>query len=658
MDALLTLGLLGLPAAGVFALLASRMDWREAFAWSALAWAAYATTATWLLSIGAGHDLTAPRAGHLTRSGLLAAWIPPAFAGFLVLARERSRAAVAATAVIRAWRELDRTDRLLAAFTAFCVAAVGLVAIAAAPNNWDSMSYHLSRIEQWIRLGGVATYATHVEPQLYHPPGAEILVAQFRLLEGGDRFAAIVQWFAYAGSIAVASLCAARLGGSRRAQLVAAFIVATTPMAIMQGSSTQNDLVLALWLLMAGTLALGLRDGGAGAGSATKAILGASLALGLALLTKGTAYLFAPPVAALLAWSVVIRPRPRRAAALALVAIALILLPSVPHWLNNIDLYATPVAAGSGSNDYRTANAGPATVISNLVRNASIHMDMPLGGLNRAGETVVGESLGLIGIDANDRRTTFRSEPFRMGPFAPHEDHAGNLALLLLSVLAAGCVLTRSRFRTSKRIAWLIVIATQVLFFCALLVWQNWNARLHLPAFVLVAPLVAVVLAELRRERAVAVALALIAAATPLYLLYNYTRPLAGARSILTTPRERQYFYPRWQFEAPLRALTASVREHGYDKLGVIGPDNAWEYALQRFLPGVTVYGIQVANKSRKYAPRAKWPPAVACFDCPFGTEHALGRRGYVKKTLPSPALRKLGDYRTEFGTVILWTRD
>src|SRR5690606_11434599 len=78
---------------------------------------------------------------------------------------------------------------------------------------------------------------------------------------------------------------ARQLGGERQAAWLAAAVVLTTPMAIAQASGVTNDLLLGMWLLALLVELLG---------AANPVWIG--FAAGLAFATKGTAYLFVPPI--------------------------------------------------------------------------------------------------------------------------------------------------------------------------------------------------------------------------------------------------------------------------------------------------------------------------------------------------------------------------
>ena len=173
----------------------------------------------------------------------------------------------------------------------FIVAGVGLIAVVAPPNNWDSMTYHMSRVAHWMQNRSVGHYPTSYVPQLYHPPGAEFAIMHFQIITGGDRFANLIQWLSMVGSAIAVSLIAKQLGANLRGQVFAAVFAATLPMGILQGSSTQNDYAVCFWVVC--FVGCGLAGLSAGITGFNTFKIGASL--GLALLTKTTAYIFCLP---------------------------------------------------------------------------------------------------------------------------------------------------------------------------------------------------------------------------------------------------------------------------------------------------------------------------------------------------------------------------
>src|SRR4030095_6349372 len=107
-----------------------------------------------------------------------------------------------------------------------------LIALITEPNNFDSQTYHLPRIEHWIAQRSVEFFPTGIYRQAATPPGAEYLLPHLRLLTGGDALYNLLQWAAGVGCLVVASRLTAQLGGGRRALLSPVFLVVTAPSVI------------------------------------------------------------------------------------------------------------------------------------------------------------------------------------------------------------------------------------------------------------------------------------------------------------------------------------------------------------------------------------------------------------------------------------------
>src|SRR5262249_52486638 len=126
------------------------------------------------------------------------------------------------------------------------------------------------------------------------PPWAEFAVTHLYLLSGGDRLANAVQWLSLLGSIVGVSLIAKQLGGDRDCQVLAALVAVCLPMGILQASSTQTDYVVTFWLVCFVYYVLLILQVMHGPLSLWPQPILAGISLGLAILTKPTAYLLAP----------------------------------------------------------------------------------------------------------------------------------------------------------------------------------------------------------------------------------------------------------------------------------------------------------------------------------------------------------------------------
>ncbi len=508
------------------------------------------------------------------------------------------------------------------------VVIAGLTTILAPPNTYDSMTYHLPRVMHWSQNRSVAHYPTHIPRQLHFPPGAEFILTHLRILAGNDRLLNPVQWLGMVGSVIGVSLLAQRLGATGAGQVLASVVAATLPMGMLQASSTQNDYVVTFWLVCLTYFSLAaIRSPGWGVSAA----VGASL--GLALLTKATAYLFAAP---LLVWLLVGYGRSmgwrcyRHVLLIAIVALAL----NLGHWLRNTNLYGTPLVwqDGASTSSYTNEVIGAATLLSNVIRNASLHASVPVGSEQVRAQ--VGQQLGqwidrahaLIGIDASDPRTTWQqattpaSQQFRLEPFHMHEDIAGNPLHLLLILYALAALCLRGDLRSSPAPQLGSVLLVGFLLFCLVLKWQPWHSRLHLPLFVLWAPVVGIALSRGWSRRIGHGAAAVLLVAALVLIGYNETRPLYGLRSIFSTERADQYFATR-PFGADYRAAIRYLNAQPYRSLGLVLGADAWEYPFWALLEdhagdSPRLEHVLVSNVSSRLATQRPRPTAIICVSC------------------------------------------
>ena len=602
--------------------------WREALLTGAVVWGVLIVAFTEGLSL----------LGLLTWPWVVVFWSLAAAAALTAFLLARRRDPAAAPLPLSTWWRGGRGVRrnrppermvVLAIFGVGAIVVIaGLTAILAPPNTYDSMTYHLPRVMHWIQHQSVAHYPTHIPRQLHFPPGAEFILTHLHILAGDDRLLNLVQWLGMVGSVVGVSLVAQQLGAAGAGQVVASVVAATLPMGMLQASSTQNDYVVTFWLVCTAYFVLvAIRRPGWG----VSAGMGASL--GLALLTKATAYLFAAP---LLVWLLVGYGRSmgwrcsRHVLLIAAIALAL----NLGHWLRNADLYGTPLVweDGASTPSYTNEVSGVATLLSNVIRNASLHASVPVGSEQVRAQ--IGQQLAqwierihtLIGIDASDPRTTWGQvttpdgQQFRVEPFHMHEDIAGNplhLLLILYAIVAAGA---SGALRRGPLPLYAGTLVAGFLLFCLVLKWQPWHSRLHLPLFVLWAPAVGIALSQGWSRRIGYGAAAVLLVAALVLIGYNETRPLYGPRSIFSTERADQYFATR-PFGADYRAAIRYLDGQPYRHVGLILGANAWEYPFWALLEGEAGHELRlehvlVGNISGLLATQRERPAAIICVSC------------------------------------------
>ncbi len=557
--------------------------WRSSLLKAAVIWGVLLTFITELLSIFR----------LLTQEWIAGAWAVALLVLCLRLYRSHQQFATQTKKREHEYMEqLTRPLQLLLCATGLLAILVGLVAVVAPPNNWDSMAYHMPRVVHWMEHLTVAHYPTSFTPQLYQGPWSEFAIMHLQILYRGDRFANSVQWFSMLGTTIGVSLIAKTLGASIRGQVFAVVVALTIPMGILQGATTQNDYVVTLWLVILLWYVLGaarqeleFRDYWWGAGCS----------LGLALLTKGTAYIYAVPIVVYGMISLV-RQSGRRMLKLSAAIGGVVLLINIGHYVRNWELFGSPL--GTGEESYANEVFTVPTFASNVVRNLTLHVSTPSRWINTRIEESTRRFHKLIGADMDDPRTTAWGK-FGINSFQPSEDYSGNPLHALLILAAIGAFLACKDFRTTQVGVYFIILTSMFGVFCLLLKWQPWHSRLHLPLFVFFAPFVAVVLSNIRPTVAYITAWALLIASLP-WVLLSRERPLLPlgvavssyygnrvwsdqllGRSVLTANRTDLYFTSiSWFLRDPYLGAADFLKSRNDVRIGLLLPYDAWEYPL------------------------------------------------------------------------------
>lgn len=493
----------------------------------------------------------------------------------------------------------DRGGSLLMAGGVVLWAGVLVLGGLAPPSTPDVLTYHLPRVMHWLQNGTVAHYPTWVARQLYMPPGGEYLLLQAMLL-AGPRVLNLVQGGLLAAAALGAGIVTRRLGGGRLAGILGAVFVLTLPMGLLQGMTAQNDLVVSFWLL--GLVVFTLEVTG-GEGARCEDHLAWGICLGLAGLTKGTAWIYAFPAILVVAYGTLRRSRRARARVVGLVVLPPLLL-MAPHLVRMEKTFGHPLGSAPVRNLYSNDTVGPRVLASNVLRNLTLQLNTPVRGLNDALERGVRRLHGWMGISPEDSRTTWLERTYRITRTVPGQDRASNPlhVVLLLFVLAGLAVQGRRAPPSQLLLGGGLLVA--FLGFCAVLKWQPWHARLHLPLLVAAAPLVAVRLEGALGRRGLGVLGGLFLLQGGILLAVNLVHPVVWSEgNVLTASRHEQMFLKRSYVREPYRRLTAFLRAEDCDRMGLVWQGHGYEYPLWARLDplrtGRTLYHVAPPGVSR-----------------------------------------------------------
>ncbi|WP_238015391.1 hypothetical protein KZZ52_01315 [Dactylosporangium sp. AC04546] len=517
------------------------------------------------LAVGAGAVLSVELlslAGAVARGPVIALWaIAAVVTGYLAWRRRPAD-----------W-QAPWPPLYLAIPVALLVLAELVLALASAPNNFDSNSYHLPKIEHWIANGDLGNYATFQIQQLILVPGAEFLLLHLRLLTGDDGLFNLLQWGAgLLGAVAL-SRCAAQLGAGRIGQWLAAAVFLTAPAVVLESTSTQNDLVVVAWVTCAATIALNKSPRISDA-------LALAAAAGLVTVTKSTGLMALAPV--LIFWGIAqLRQKAIKATlSVAGLVIAAMLLLAGPSFLRVHDAFGSPL----GPEDYRvglsTQRHDPPAILVNGLRLGASTLLTPVPAVNEAvGKAVIGVA-HLVDVDPNDPAITQWKSVFPGTRWKPDEDRSPypiQSALVLLG-LAVGLFVPRTRWYAAMVLGAFLLTA-------AVVKWQDWGNRLILPAFALAVPLAGVWLERISKRKIVAAGVALVMAAAFAHaaaaVLLGQPRRLIGQGSVFTVDDWQERFARMPAQAASYRTAIDEVRASGARRVGLVVEGDLWEYPVQ-----------------------------------------------------------------------------
>ncbi len=485
-----------------------------------------------------------------------------------------------------------------------------VIALAAPPNNFDSMTYHMARVSNWIQNQSIRYYPTAIDRQNYSAPLAEYLILHLQILSRSDSFANLVQWTAFALLILLTAELAAALGISRRGQLFAALFAATIPMAILQSTSTQNDLLTALgclsfaYFLQRMIQRESLLDG-----------IFAGLSLGAAILTKGTAYLFCAGVGIPLALTGLFDRKKGKRSAMAWKLTLIIVIGLVMNlgvYQRNWVRYRHPLSTGSAA--VRSDQLSPAGLALNLARNGLVQLAVPFESANRQ----MTRLMEIVFPDLNqDPRFLFANSEFDV-IFTLDGDLASNLPhflILTFGILAFPWL----RKRSNLGLDWLVsALVLSTALFSLTIKWQPWGSRLQLTLYFLGVPLFGYLVDRIKPAKSLSHLLVIgLALYSIPYLVLNSSRPMVpllpeksplrmdrvisnspliyelfsdlvqpyyADTSIFKTERKAQYFTPNLRIYPDYAEVLAAVADLELQVIGLELEGNSWEYPIWVYL--------------------------------------------------------------------------
>ena len=550
--------------------------------------------------------------------GLTYVWVVLVWAMALILATYvlRERWGRGFVAVRQAPSPISDTwDRVVVGVLAFFVVGTFLAAFLYPIVNFDSLTYHMPRVLMWHQNQSVRFYPVPDGRHLFASTLVEYGILNLKILAGGtDRLASLVQWLSYCLAVSMGSLIALRLGASRRGQQISALAVAAAPMAVLEASTTQNDLTTAMWCMALAYLVLTYVKRPPRTIRAVAALGGwIGLVLALAFQSKASAYLVCAPFLIWLAITSLWRDGMKRSAILAGCLLLSTLALSAGIYARNASVFGANIIASDAPSmsHVLVRDRDPRTLATTALKNASMLVGSPLISANEAVVRAVGEIVSAYGGELENPATKEpTAPPYRLNanvPFA-HDSAPSPLSFILL-VLAFGVAAGTKENRNRYVVGFAVCSLAALLLLSSLVTWNEYVTRVLLPPLLLCLAVVgpATDAAPRHRGHITRLLVSCTVAAAVLWgltaLLFNWTNPLLPG-SFLPVPEpspivlrdagwwntsyhdlgfrmnipDKQYAYER---------IAQAVRENEVRRLAIAVPSGRPLYPLQAMLPEV-----------------------------------------------------------------------
>ncbi len=548
-------------------------SWRRVSLRAGVLWGCYIVLINELLSIWRAITLIA----------LIVAWSLPLL-GMIVFLFIRAKRGQVVRIPRPAWpKSLSQGFLLLGIVAILCLTAI--VAWHSPPQTWDTLNYHMPKVAHWAQNQSIHHYTTGIATQNYMSPGMEYVVLHAYILAGSDRLVTLVSWVFVLGSLIGVSCLASRFGLRRNAQLFCVLFTVTLPMGIVQASSTMTDCAVAFWMIVVAVEAVMVvrkEDD-----SWSIPIL--SLSAGLAILTKPTGYAFVLPFAILVAVALLRRKDFKFFGRSVLVAVVLVLLLNFGHMSRNQESYGNPFGAQKRITALITDGINLPVMISNTLRNATLHAGTPSPHVNKGIYLFVEKVHEIIGVDVMDPGTT-HSRRYKVFPPSTHEDLTSNPLHAFLILIALILLLWRRKEFPRDVFVYGLVVVTTFILVSSMVQWQLYNTRLHQSFFVLAAPWTVFVLDKVLSQRWLNILAAVLLVAAWPWLVHIRSRPMINqpgesyVDDVFHEARIDLYFASGGHLKVPQQDIAAYLQETECSQVGLNIPGNQAEYPLWMLL--------------------------------------------------------------------------
>ena len=452
----------------------------------------------------------------------------------------------------------------------------GLSAITV-PYNWDSLTYHLSRIGYWAQNASVAHYATHDVRQLSSPVLAEFVNVQVYILSGfTDKWLNLLQAGSYFLNAYIVFSIARKLGCKDKFAILGTLLFMTMPISFGEALTTQVDQFATIWFLIFVYYFVDIYES-EGLTVETD-VVSKCIMMGLCF---SLGYLAKPSVnigmAVLLVFLLVkcICRKDKISVLLKIVVcvIPFVFVPLIPELLRNyrtFSAFSDPIAGQR----QLIGTLAPHYVFINMLKNF-VH-NIPSVYLYDSGEIllkIVTVLAGVLRVNINDPSISEDGMMYMMNetPVYGH-DTATNPVVMILAIVCVLYCLICFKNNKSKGRAYTIYMAITFVVFCALLRWEPFVSRYMLSYLAGLCPMIVWQVQEMAEKgkmqflKVAVVPIICFCLVTEAFSLTRYHQELQHEE---VSVRPYAYFYHNKSLKEDYFEVMQWVNDNNYQDLGL-----------------------------------------------------------------------------------------
>lgn len=510
------------------------------------------------------------------------------------------------------------------------VVLIGLVVLALAlfttPNNWDSMTYHLSRIAYWTQNRSVEHYATNCLREIASPVLAEFVnLHVYIMCRGSDMLFNLLQAASYLTCTVLVGAVARKLGCNRLLQFVSMLLYMSMPIAFAEALTTQVDNFATVWLLFYVYVLLGLveqREGLKCNVQTAYKVCTLGLCVAWGYLTKPSVC-FGMVVFAvwLLVTCIGRKDKVRNLVRLVLCALPCVVLPLIPELLRNFATFHSYASKSTGARQL-IGTLSPTYVFVNFIKNFTFNMPIALIKDSEVFFTKFAvKAAEILNVELDAKSISEDGRGFGMHePLTYGYDTAINPIVLwafIFCIVWAVICIRRTDWKTLA-CGYLISASFSFCLFCVVLRWEPFVSRYMVSYLALLCPMIASQI-QLRTEaeekqklRYGIVGVVSFLCVMELLSLMNYHLDICRYKA---NTRPYGYFASRREETQYYCDAVDEIKGNRYQSVGLyVVKGDAYQYPLWAMLGDRHMEHVNVQNESVVYTDESFTPDCIIWF--------------------------------------------